>query len=391
MTDTSNDATTADPPRQRICQNCGAPLLGDHCYACGQPVKGLVRHFSSILGDFFDSVLNIDSRLFRTIGPLLFKPGQLTLAYFAGHRVRYVSPVRLFFFLSIVTFFIAQLTFNFDGGDVRFNGGAEDSISRATTVIEVERVRDEGLKEIAEARDSIPANVPGARAGVDVAADAIRDKAGARIAELRQATASGKPPPVASDDDKPTFMLFGDDKPWDPVTNPVKLAWLPDFANDWVNAQVSRAEKNIARMQEDPNLFKDAVLSAVPATLFVLLPVFALMLKLAYAFKRRLYMEHLIVALHSHAFLCLALLLMFVLNALDNGLGVHEGAAQTFFNLAVAVLWIWMLLYLLLMQKRVYAQGWPMTLLKYCVLGVSYFVLLSLGAGFTVLASLVWM
>lgn len=391
MTDTTIDATTADPPSQRACQNCGAPLLGDHCYACGQPVKGLVRHFSSILGDFFDSVLNIDSRVFRTLGPLLFKPGKLTLDYFAGHRVRYVSPVRLFFFLSIVTFFIAQLTLNFDGGEVSFNGGAEDSISRATTVPEVERVRDLGLKELAEARDSIPANVPGARTGVDVAADVIRDKAAARIAELQEAAASGKPPPVAGDDDKPTMILFGDDEPWNAVTNPVKLAWLPAFANDWVNAQVSRAEKNIARMQEDPNLFKDAALSAVPATLFVLLPVFALMLKLAYAFKRRLYMEHLIVALHSHAFLCLALLLMFVLTMLERWIAPQAGALQSLFGWLEAAVWVWMPLYLLLMQKRVYAQGWPMTLLKYCVLGVSYFVLLSLGAGFTVLASLVWM
>jgi hypothetical protein len=30
--------------------------------------QGLVRHFSSILGDFFDTVFNIDSRVLRTIG-----------------------------------------------------------------------------------------------------------------------------------------------------------------------------------------------------------------------------------------------------------------------------------------------------------------------------------
>ena len=48
-------------------------------------------------------------------------------------------------------------------------------------------------------------------------------------------------------------------------------------------------------------------------------------------------------------------------------------------------------LYLLIMQKRVYGQGWIMTLLKYCVLGVCYSVLLSIGAAFTMLAGLVWM
>ena len=47
-------------------------------------------------------------------------------------------------------------------------------------------------------------------------------------------------------------------------------------------------------------------------------------------------------------------------------------------------------LYLLLMQKRVYRQGWLMTLLKYFVLGLCYTVLISFGAAFTMLAGLVW-
>ena len=64
-------------------------------------MKGLVRHFSSIIGDFLDSVFNIDARVFRTLWPLFAKPGYLSCEYFAGHRVRYVSPVRLFVFLSI--------------------------------------------------------------------------------------------------------------------------------------------------------------------------------------------------------------------------------------------------------------------------------------------------
>ena len=41
--------------------------------------------------------------------------------------------------------------------------------------------------------------------------------------------------------------------------------------------------------------------------MFVLVPVCALMLKLAYLFQRRLYLEHLVVTLYSHVFLLLAL------------------------------------------------------------------------------------
>jgi len=43
------------------------------------------------------------------------------------------------------------------------------------------------------------------------------------------------------------------------------------------------------------------------------------------------------------------------------------------------------------MQKRVYAQGWGMTLLKFGVVGIAYLMLLTFGAVATVLASLVWL
>jgi hypothetical protein len=115
------------------------------------------------------------------------------------------------------------------------------------------------------------------------------------------------------------------------------------------------------------------------------------MLKIAYAFKRRLYMEHLIVALHSHAFLCLALLVLFGLMALQDSLGAIASPLHSLIKLGEVALGIWMPLYLLIMQKRVYGQGWIMTLLKYCVLGLCYSVLLSIGAAFTMLAGLVWM
>jgi len=77
----SNTGVGPDGEVARVCANCGSVLLGEHCYRCGQPVKGLVRHFSSILGDFFDSVFDsvfeLDGRIWRTLPPLLLRPGFL--------------------------------------------------------------------------------------------------------------------------------------------------------------------------------------------------------------------------------------------------------------------------------------------------------------------------
>jgi hypothetical protein len=119
------------------------------------------------------------------------------------------------------------------------------------------------------------------------------------------------------------------------------------------------------------------------------LPVFALLLKLTYFFKKRLYMEHFIVALHSHAFLCLALLLVIVLDGLE---AVTPSAWMHLpLEIMKVVLLVWMPLYLLLMQKRVYGQGWMITLIKYAMLGFVYWFLLMFGAFATLLVKVVWL
>lgn len=395
MTDIDQAATpqpsaAETAPARGQCENCGRALLGEYCYACGQPVKGLVRHFSSIIGDFADSVLNLDTRLPRTLWPLLAKPGFLTTEYFAGRRVRYVSPVRLFVFISIVTFFVAQFSVSFGDGEMNFDGGGDD-FGKSATVQDVEKNRDSALAEIAKSRKELQGTPgqAGAEVGLSMAERSIREKADRRISALRGASAKTPASESAQKDDDETFDISFNDKPWNAKTNPIAVAWLPKFANDWLNSQAGRAKGNFKRLKEDPNAFKDALLSAVPSTLFILLPLFAVMLKVLYVFKRRLYMEHLIVALHSHAFLCLALLLMFLTMGLQNWLAPGSGFLRGLFGWIEALLWLWMPLYLLIMQKRVYAQGWTMTLVKYCILGICYFLLLTTGAMFTMLFSLV--
>lgn len=398
---TAPPAEAGEPAAEpRRCQNCREVLLGEHCYACGQPTKGLVRHFGSIIGDFMDSVFELDSRILRTLGPLLFRPGFLSTEYFAGRRVRYVSPVRLFVFLSLFAFFAAQLSFSFDEADgtvveVDTPEGRElrnsEGIRRATTVEEVQRIRDEALAGLEEARKQAATDIPGVDFGVgvglDVAEKSIAAEAERRIREIEAAQAEGKPvdvpPPLAEQ----ASMSFNG-RPWHPVDNPIDVDWLGEAGNAWLNAQAARANENVKRIQGDPNLLKDAFLSTVPTTLFVLLPLFALMLKLMYVFKKRLYMEHLIVALHSHSFLCAALLVVLLLDALATWSAGLPWLSWPIGWMEVALI-AWMPLYLLLMQKRVYGQGWIMTLLKYWVLGTAYLFLVTFGATFTLMVSLV--
>lgn len=68
---TSNESAVEMVRSEQPCLNCGAPMLGEFCYACGQPKKGMIRHLPELIADFFDSVFNLDTRTLRTLGPLL--------------------------------------------------------------------------------------------------------------------------------------------------------------------------------------------------------------------------------------------------------------------------------------------------------------------------------
>lgn len=425
--------TSAPPPSPAVaaaapgrqCENCGAELRGEHCYACGQPTKGLVRHFGSIVGDFVDTVFNIDGRIFRTLGPLLFKPGFLSLEYFAGRRVRYVSPVRLFVFTCLLAFLASRLSV--DTGDITAERPpievASGSMLDAKTVAEVEAARDAALAEFDKALKESP-DVPGLAIGMQAARQGIEAEAQRRIRELQKAdaaetgdaaadrassataadSAAGSTVEAVSAaaraEDSPSeaqaagnralrsSLNFGNGV-WDPETNPVRIGWLPELANARLNAWIGRAVDNSQRVNSNPRLLAEAFLDFLPQTLFVMLPLFALMLKLAYVFKRRLYMEHLIVALHSHAFLSTAVLLLALATLARTALG--EGVLHSALGWVELALALWMPLYLLIMQKRVYRQGWILTLLKYSLLGTAYSVLISVGVTVTLLISLVAM
>lgn len=179
------------------CRNCGTPLLGPHCYACGQPVKGLVRPLGNLFGDLMDSVFNIDTRIVRTLGPLFARPGMLTTEYFAGRQVRYVTPVRLFFFLCILAFFVGRFAIDGDSG-VNVNiGDQDDSIGAATTEAQVIARRDEALARLATQRAKLPdgPGKAGADAGLRAGEAAIRAESERRLANLREAGKAGKPVP----------------------------------------------------------------------------------------------------------------------------------------------------------------------------------------------------
>lgn len=378
-----NELTEAVPLH---CANCGTPMQGEFCHHCGQSVHSVLKPMHHMVEDTLDMVLHVDSRIVHTLPPLLFKPGFLTLEYFAGRRQRYVAPFRLMFVLCLLAFFVAHLALGDNGLAMGRDGVTvqTEAFKRAKTPTEVDRALQAQLAALDQTQ-RLPAVGALSREQLDKTRRDLRQQAIKRRAELG---------------DKSVVMLGpstdaqhrADDKtgrtPDDPVQlaldAPVRIGWLPDFVNARLDRMAKRMGANWTaitgegeRAAEARHRLQGQMFATLPQTLFFMLPLFALLLKLFYVFRRRLYMEHLIVALHSHAFLFLAMLLGVLLGLLGRWLVPLAGWLVAPLHWLGWGLALWVPVYLLIMQKRIYRQGWPMTIIKYVVAGCCYVWLLS--------------
>ena len=95
------------------------------------------------------------------------------------------------------------------------------------------------------------------------------------------------------------------------------------------------------------------------------------------------YLEHLVVALYSHAFLLLVALAWMLALLLDRASGGSVAG-----TLAAWILPPVTIGYLLFAQKRVYGDGWMLTLLRFAVTGLLYFALATLAFAAVLMMSL---
>ena len=375
------------------CANCGTAMQGEFCHECGQSIHSVIKPIHGMLEDTLDIVFHVDGRVVHTIPPLLLKPGFLTLEYFSGRRVRYIAPFRLMFVLSLLAFFVIHLRLDATSDNISPLGHAHvsmagDQFQDAKTPSEVRAALKNQLDDLDRAR-KIGGLPQAAIPKMDIVAQKIRAQANQRLIDIGPApmpAASLASPAAATtslsttDIDTRGQTNGADPKISNEEMHPVHVAWLPDMANARLTSIGEHMQANWhnlrhgdgAAREESKQRMVSGFFGVLPPTMFVLMPIFALLLKLFYLFKRRLYVEHLIVALHSHAFLFLNLLLGVLISMLASWVKPHAAWLAEPVTWIYWALWLWAPIYLLIMQKRVYRQGWPMTVLKYLFIGWCY-------------------
>lgn len=385
---------TDDTPT--ACENCATALQGRYCHLCGQAAANPLRHFGHAVEEFFESVWHLDGRVFRTLREL-FMPGRVACHYLAGQRARYIAPLRLFIVTTVLTFFLVGLAAQ-SGDDADARDAALPAIAGAATQDAVLAALSNELAGIRIARDRA-AGVPGMDATLARAEQATREQAARRLGELG-ATADEIAAVRRNDAQRARTggegvalmvgklgRLADPSRPWDESANPVDIDWMPAFADRWFNHRAANAVRNADAMQRDGDQGARLMLGALPSALFMLVPVFALLLRLLYVRSDWRYLEHLVVGLYSHVFLLIGVLVIALMAALDGAVARVPGLAGAWSvlqALAVCALPV----YLLLMQKRVYRERWGLTLLKYALLGSVYCALLVVVAMYALFAGL---
>ncbi|QFU77246.1 DUF3667 domain-containing protein [Halioglobus maricola] len=279
---------------QQTCRNCKTPVDGEYCSHCGQREGHADKRFLDLAGEIVGDVFDVDSRLWRTLTSLLFRPGKLTAEFIAGRRARYIPPLRLYLIFSFVVFLVMAM-----------------DASNALVTGEDAEAAGEG--------------------GITVALDPN---------ELRDA--------------------FDEEaEGGEPMVN---IGIADEGSPQWMQDLQSRLEGNTETVVENPNAFVEDMVSYLPQMMFILLPLFALLIWLAYLFSPFHYLQHLVFALHYHCFVYL----LYMLDKLQGFAGLDISGWLA----------LWLVAYLPLALRRSYDSGFRGAVGKSLFIYVAYGILL---------------
>ncbi len=314
------------------CLNCGYPLKPefDYCPKCGQENHITTISFGALVKDFFDNYFSLDSRFGRSIKPFFTKPGTLTAEFMAGKRMSYANPVRLYLVVSLIHFFILNIYINKDDGEGKKKG-----------IINVNE------------------NAPDENAGSPIRFNLKEDSS--QVADTLTVEEDEEEWPLTGEE----FLLVKELSESGKYSNQEILDTLKAGEKPFVQRYVI---KQIVKMQgAEQTSIRDLILSNIPLMMFILLPVYALILKMF--FSKRLYIMHLIHSLHVHSFAFMVLSVMWLIATLwEDPMGW-----------VVPLSFLICLLYVMLSYKKVYEVRWFTTIFKVFISGFVYFTVLIVG------------
>ncbi|HEX4631772.1 MAG TPA: DUF3667 domain-containing protein [Chthoniobacterales bacterium] len=394
------------------CENCGALLTGEFCAKCGQHAIDYRRSIFRVLLDAADSFLNWDTKFLHTMNQLLIHPWQLTNDFNAGRRARYVHPLRLYLIASIVFFLMARAV-NWDTeGPIQLTAqDRTELVASLSKMIEpnspltpeqraqVELARAKlaeaqgalTAEERAEVKNAFKAYIKSeVRKSLSAEERAKMAATMARIPKIPELKTQVTPPVGPVPPDSSATAPATAQPPIPPVTvvptpKPLHFSVGPPGRTKspvalWFEKQV---KEKIGEDGARAKLFMETLRSNIPAMMLCCIPLFAFILKILYIRKGRFYVEHLVYALHIHTFLYVTVIITsLVVMGADRTVPALAGWIKGLMACVIVV-------QIFLSIRRVYKQGWFMTMVKFLSGGLVYCVILIFAVAATAIITLI--
>jgi hypothetical protein len=305
------------------CPNCHTVFADEHsnyCANCGQENhthKLPVKHF---VIELIESLSHFDTKVLASLKDLVLYPGLIIQKFNDNKRVRYVPPIRLYAFMSFMFFLILT----------------------TLTTKEVEKVSN--------LIQSTPNK--GHTASVNFIHKTVIDA--------------------------PTMQVL---IKLPKLTNTLidSVLYKKNIQTDWIN---TRLLNSIVRVEKDELTLADLYNRFIKYSsyaIFILMPIFALLLMLFYRKRNYFYSEFLVFSIYYHTFIFGVFSLLIILQSLFNIKG----------NYIALFLLLSVFSYLGLALKNVFVDSVTLTILKTVLLSLTYLFLLMLSSIVLLLSSVV--
>lgn len=322
-----------------ICKNCENEFKAEYqfCPYCGQKSKDDLTMgvlFYNTISNYF----SFDARFLRSFIPLMFRPGYLAKKFVQGKRLLYLHPAQYYLFVSVIFFFLFSFQvreYNMKLDNILKSGFEDENVLEFDTIssTKLDSLKSSSIKQPLNDLKDVPGIDQKELENIDSIVKSATSKSYNTELDLGY-------------DRKKLDSLIAVGAPEIEQLKAIGMKEDDGFIQKYFYKQVLKFQKNSG------GGILQAFFDSIPIALFVLLPIFALILKLFF-WRRGSYSHHLVFSFYYFCFIFMVLSLIIIFNV--------------FLEIPDWIDWLVAmstLIYLLLAIKNFYNQGYILSFFK---------------------------
>ena len=316
----------------KTCLNCNHVVEKRFCGNCGQENIETRKTFHHLFVHFFEDLTHYENSFWKTIRNLIARPSSLSKEYLSGKRMSYLAPVRLYIFISFVTFFLfAMMPSTPSENTLILNEGKTKKLKTTKTLSDKEKKLNEILES--DLFSETEKNAIKKRVHLENESGSNYNLFGYKsVAELDSIQKFGH------EDDKLPYLIY--------VAAKKSIHVSEKFTPDEIGEKL-----------------RESILHNFPKVLIIYMPLFALFLWLFHNKKRWYYFDHGIFTLHYFSFLLLIGLILFIISKALHFIG-SNGIINGISLLINIIGYAWMIYYFFPAHHRFYGETRLISLIK---------------------------